>query len=107
MRILNYREQPVGSSTVAVFDLEIYVVVEGFDKPIPWELKNWRVIRSKKNNSLFVSSPSTKLKESEAWLSYSEPAEKYARDVKKKIMELLEPFTRTIDVPGGISQAEY
>jgi hypothetical protein len=96
MKINNYREQPQGSKIHAFFDLEVDVKIPELDVTMPWNCRNWKVIQGK-NGNLYPVSPSfceEPTPGQRKWSSYIEPDPKFAKEVLKKIYDLLQPLIK-------------
>jgi len=102
MKILNYREQNPATGIVAIFDLEVDVKIPEIDVVVPWINRNWKLRRAK-NGGLYPLSPSfvanqNAMTNAEKWASYDEIDPKFAQEIKKQIMQILEPFLKPEDI---------
>ncbi len=93
MKILNFRKQLPGTKVLAIFDLEVDVLIQELDIITPWINRNWKVL-STQNGGHYPSSPSLNLgpREAPQWAKYDELDERFKQQINKKIMDLLKPF---------------
>ena len=96
MKISNYREQLPGSKIHALFDLEIDVKIPELDVIVPWNCRNWKIIKTS-SGGFFPVSPSFGEETSPGqrkWINYVEPDVKFSKEISKTIMKLLEPHLK-------------